>query len=119
MGLRFVPFVFWASAALALFAACNGQSEGDICDPRNGNNDCQNGYACTAPMAPYMGNRCCPGDLSLATAPACKVGVAAIDASTAAPGAGADDAASVDAAPDAAAGDSAAVVDAASDGPTE
>jgi hypothetical protein len=110
MGLRSVPFVFSVFAAVALFAACNGQGEGDICDQRNGNNDCQNGYGCTQPSPPFVGDRCCPGDPSLATVPACKTGVASVNVDAAAPASAAEAGTT---------GDSAATTDTGTDGPSE
>jgi hypothetical protein len=110
MPSRVTPFVSSALAVLALIAACNGQGEGDECDPRNGNNDCRNGYVCTTPPPQFMGMRCCPSDTALATHPACQTGGGALDASAAPPdssAAPADATATVDAsaepAPDAAA----------------
>jgi hypothetical protein len=88
MTLRLVTSVFRSLSSIAFLivvGACNGQGEGDICDLRNGNNDCQNGYVCTMPPPPFMGTRCCPGNQALATVAACKVSSGGLDAGTAAP----------------------------------
>jgi len=52
-------------AALVAGAACSNEHEGQPCDfVDNGNNDCEDGYACVVPPnrnstnAPYV---CCPG----------------------------------------------------------
>jgi hypothetical protein len=74
-------------AALFVFGGCNGQTEGQICDKRNGDGDCQNGYTCTvAPLPPGInGARCCPGNLALATTPACGMSQGGLDANSAPP----------------------------------
>jgi hypothetical protein len=67
-----VPGVAFWLAGLALSAACDGQGEGQACDPANGNNDCQDGYECTSTLPPgTLGSRCCPGVRSLATTAIC------------------------------------------------
>jgi hypothetical protein len=85
----FVPAFFLPLLFLSGFAACNGQSEGDVCDPLNGNNDCQNGYECTTidlpPGIAGHGARCCPGYRPLATTYACGGNQGGPGASTAAP----------------------------------
>jgi hypothetical protein len=89
---RSVAAFFFLLSTLALVGACNGQSEGDVCDPRNGNGDCRNGYACTPKT--LGGDRCCPTDLALVTTAACGLNQgASTDASSAAP---VDDASSTD-----------------------
>ncbi|MCL2450907.1 MAG: hypothetical protein FWD17_18340 [Polyangiaceae bacterium] len=74
MASRVRPIFFSALAPLVLAAACNGQGAGDACDHRNGNNDCQSGYVCVTVSAPFSGDRCCPGDRSLPSVPACGTG---------------------------------------------
>jgi hypothetical protein len=120
MAHRLVPFLLSSLVGLVLLGACNGQGEGDICDMRNGNNDCQNGYVCRQPAAPFMGSRCCPGEAP-ATVPACGSGNVGLgDAGTAAPDA-AIDASSASDATAATTSDAAgsAPADASTDGPTE
>ena len=61
-------------AALAVAAACSNEGEGQPCSIDNGNDDCQDGYACVAPPnknatnAPYV---CCPGAGQPPTTPEC------------------------------------------------
>jgi hypothetical protein len=93
MASRFVPFVFFVLASVAVAAlavACNGQGEGDLCDLRNGDNDCQNGFKCSSPQPGFFGNRCCPADPALAKVNACKVGTTGVNSSPSPPDAGAD-----------------------------
>jgi hypothetical protein len=88
MPSRHVAAFTFLISALALFGACNGQSEGMVCDPRNGNSDCQNGYRCivSPTLGSMAGDRCCPGDLALATTFACGLHQGGVtDASSAAP----------------------------------
>ena len=85
------PFVHATLAAfisLTLPGGCDVQGEGQILNAANGNNDCANGYTCTSPdvLPPGInGARCCPGDRSLATSPACGASQAGPEAGTAAP----------------------------------
>jgi hypothetical protein len=91
MPSRFVAAVIVLLSTLALFGACNGQGEGDVCDKRNGDNDCRNGYTCQI-HAGVQGARCCPGNPAAVTTVACGLnqGVGT-DASSAAPPADAGD----------------------------
>jgi hypothetical protein len=105
----------------ALVGACAGQGEGDVCDPRNGNNDCQDGYTCTPPQPSQPSNsgyRCCPGDIAIATQAACKAGVGVGDASTGPATTGTPDAAVTDSgdSSDSTVEDVAAMADVTSDG---
>jgi hypothetical protein len=81
--LIFVPCL----VVLGLFAACNRQGEGDVCDPRandNGNSDCTSNLTCQT-IGGVLPTRCCPPDLARATAPACGANHAVLDANTAPP----------------------------------
>ncbi len=72
---------------LGLFAACNRQGEGEVCDPRandNGNSDCTSNLTCQI-IGGVLPMRCCPPDLARATAPACGANHAVVDANTAPP----------------------------------
>jgi hypothetical protein len=72
---------------VGLFAACNRQGEGEVCDPRannNGNNDCTSNLTCQL-IGGVPPTRCCPSDLARATAPACGANHAVVDANTAPP----------------------------------
>ncbi len=68
----------------ALFAACDGQGEGQACALLNGNADCQNGLVCKFVQG-VSGDRCCPANVSLSTTAVCGVQQNGSDASTAAP----------------------------------
>jgi hypothetical protein len=89
-------------------AACNGQGQGMVCDVsagNGGNDDCQSPLTCQpAPGAVGSPNayRCCPTDLTTATAPVCQLSTSVGDASPAPP---AGDASGDDASGDAATGD--------------
>ena len=104
---------------LALFGggACSDQAEGEPCDPSV--DDCQNGLTCQT-ISGVSGARCCPGDLQLATNPACSNQHAPLEASTEPPDASGDaaqgDAAAVEAGPEASQGNAA---EASPDGPSE
>lgn len=80
-------------AVSALSNGCQQQGEGDVCDPRAGNNgnaDCQNGLVCTQPSqlaAGTQGYRCCPGDPALATG-VCALGQSSVPEDSAAPSSG-------------------------------
>ncbi len=112
---------------VTLFGACDGQGEGDVCDPRLGtigNSDCRNGYYCKTMTGSQMtGARCCPGDPALVTTTACGLnqGGGTGDASTAAPvEAGADsDATSVEASSDAPSADALGVDAPSTDAPAD
>jgi hypothetical protein len=121
MAIRFASSVFFALVSLALVGACNGQGEGDPCDTRNGNNDCQNGYVCTTMTAAnFMGPRCCPGNPALATQAACRAGAGAVTPVDAGPIDAAIDASETDAsAIDAAAVDGSVADGATTDGAVE
>jgi len=63
-------------AAFVVVAACSNEGEGEPCDPDNGNNDCQDGYACVVPPNPNATNAphvCCPGEGQSPTTPECTV----------------------------------------------
>jgi len=87
MRVRSIPVFAPYLVVLGLFAACNRQGEGQVCDPRagnNGNDDCQTGLTCqTIPGATYA--TCCPPMLAQATASACGANHTVLDASTAPP----------------------------------
>jgi hypothetical protein len=78
-------------AAAASSGACGAQGEGMVCDVAAGNagsDDCQNGLTCQpAPGAFGTANpyRCCPTDLTTATASVCMLSTSLGDASTAVP----------------------------------
>jgi hypothetical protein len=79
-------------STLALFGACNGQSEGEVCDTLNNSADCQNGYFCKPPSGGVKYARCCPGDIARATTAVCGLNQGAgTDASSAVPDAGLTD----------------------------
>jgi hypothetical protein len=122
MRVRSALFFAPCLVVVGLFAACNRQGEGQVCDPRaanNGDSDCQSGLTCqTIPGAANA--TCCPPNLAQATMAACGVNHALLDANTAPPdgsqqGGGGDDGAlessveaSAEAAIDAATADAAA-----------
>jgi hypothetical protein len=88
--LLFAFFVF-ATAAVA----CSNQGEGDLCDPNNGNNDCQDGLQCTAMngVTGAVANRyrCCPVLPALPTTAACSLNTSTeIEASTEVPDGGSE-----------------------------
>jgi hypothetical protein len=101
-------------AIIVLGGACNNQGEGDVCDINAGNsgdNDCQNGLDCvSAPGASGSPNpyRCCPTDLTQATAAVCMLSGSTSNTNTAAPVA--------DASSDAPVGDGSAIDGAIADG---
>jgi hypothetical protein len=106
---------------LLALGACSNQSEGDVCDPQNGDNDCQDGLSCkSAPGLPNNQFRCCPSDSSqAATTAACSAPSPSVDASPAPPeGGGSTDAPSSmpgEAGPDAVGATDASKADAASE----
>jgi hypothetical protein len=64
-------FVLSWSFVLVLLVACSNQGQGEFCDknaPNGGNDDCQSGLTCQ--VFSEVG-RCCPVDLTQATAAAC------------------------------------------------
>jgi hypothetical protein len=64
--------------------ACSNQGEGERCELRNGNDDCQDGLICNPTQ--YQGsNRCCPVDSAAATHPACVTPTSPITADSAPP----------------------------------
>jgi hypothetical protein len=86
MRLRSALLLFPWLLALALFAGCNGQSEGQVCSTDNGSSDCGDGLTCTAGSElGVMGARCCPSDRTQATTAVCSVHQNGIDADTSAP----------------------------------
>ena len=72
---------------IGLLTACTRQGEGQVCDPRagnNGNDDCQSGFTCqTIPGAANA--TCCPPNLAQATVAACGANHTLLDANTAPP----------------------------------
>jgi hypothetical protein len=116
--MRVRPFVRFvvSTAALALAAlpvACSNQGEGEFCDTRFQNDDCQSGLVCVeqAPglsaMEGIVTSRCCPSDSTQATTAACMTNVAGVGDASNEVGEASVDAASeagsseVDAAPEA------------------
>ncbi len=69
---------------LALSAGCNGQGEGQVCSPLNGNADCADNLVCMTEQG-AIGARCCPSDISLSTTAVCGVHQSGLDADTSAP----------------------------------
>jgi hypothetical protein len=72
--------------AIETLGACSNQSEGDVCDPQNGDSDCRDGLSCKS--APGLTNnqyRCCPSDSTQATTAACSAPSPSVDASPAPP----------------------------------
>jgi hypothetical protein len=64
--------------------ACSNQGEGERCELRNGNDDCQDGLICNPTQ--YQGShRCCPVDSATATHPACVIPTSPITADSAPP----------------------------------
>ncbi len=81
--LRLVVF------AVASTAACNGQGEGQLCDPKagnTGNDDCQSGLTCQFRPAYVITSYglCCPPS-GQSTTTACSVNGSSVDASPAPP----------------------------------
>lgn len=87
--MRVRPFVrlVVSTAALLLAAlpvACSNQGEGEFCDTRFGNDDCQSDLVCVqqAPglsdMQGIVTSRCCPSDSTQATTAACMANVAGL-----------------------------------------
>lgn len=79
--MRVRPFVRFvvSAAALVLVAfpvACSNQGEGDFCDMRFGDDDCQSGLKCEAApglmaMEGIVLTRCCPPNTNQATTSVC------------------------------------------------
>jgi hypothetical protein len=76
-------------AAAAAITACSGQGEGQLCNPKagnNGNDDCSSGLTCQSrpTVVISMFGICCPPNGKSSTS-ACNVTGASIDASSAPP----------------------------------
>jgi hypothetical protein len=86
--MRFRPALLLAACLASLIAsiACSNQGEGEFCTV---DSDCQNGLSCNAKAPGVTGtvntSRCCPGDLMLATTPACSQSTAPIEAGSEVP----------------------------------
>jgi hypothetical protein len=88
MRARFSLFLTVPVFATVLALACSNQSEGQPCDPNNGNNDCNSNLICRTPPNPNATNApdvCCPQDLSQATTSECTAANNLQDASPAPP----------------------------------
>jgi len=112
--------IAWSLVVLGA-AACGNSGEGEGCDPRQGNADCEEGFVCTpAHQVKAAEPVCCPRPPESASVASCHPELGAgslpdpsIDASFAAGGTGAGGSAGADSAPDGLAGDGTA------DGPAD
>jgi hypothetical protein len=69
--MRIRSALFLVPVLFVALLACNGEGQGQPCDPNagnGGNDDCQSPLVCTTNPNPYTtGSRCCPADLSQST----------------------------------------------------
>lgn len=76
-GRRFVGMVLASVllTSIAVGTACSNQGEGERCESLNGNDDCASGLICWEAIKIFQTvDRCCPSDLTKATAAECKAG---------------------------------------------
>jgi hypothetical protein len=88
--MRFRLQSLWIPAflAMAVFAGCSNESEGQPCDTNAGDagsSDCNGGLVCTSNLPNANGPRCCPADRSTASTPECALATGVADANPSPP----------------------------------